>query len=163
MNQPIQQQQPDKVPSEVTAIIKARLAKEIALRTEAAKNMPEGLEREYTAYYHTIPNSQYVFTGGGVAEFVGGRFLTDDPVHILELDAEVARRNQYITKGEKKLTGKDLDPVAEIRRKAVEEYIAAQKVASNPDRDMGKSEQAPLIASAANSKTVGEVTAGSSS
>ena len=163
MNQPIQQQQPDKVPEAVTTLIKARLAKEIELRAAAAKNMPEGLEREYTAYYHTIPNSQYIFAGGGVAEFHGGRFLTDDPVHILELDAEVARRNQYITKGEKKLTGKDLDPVAEIRRKAVEEYIAAQKVASNPERNMGESEQAPLINSAANSKTVGQAAAGSSS
>jgi len=110
--------------------------------------------REYTVYYSTIPNSQYLFKDGTAAEFTGGRFLTDDSRHITELDAEIARKHQFISKGLTKITDKDLDPIAEIKRKAVEEYVAKQKAATNPTSDKGTSIQAPLMQSAANSNSI---------
>lgn len=141
-----------------------RAQDEEVLRAKAELERKPEEEREYTVYHHTLPSAQYVFKSGGVAEFIGGKFLTDDPVHIQELDAEVGRRNQFISKGAKKLKTSDLDPVAEIKRQAVEEYLASLKAASgDASRDMGTSTQDALIKSAANSRTVGEAAAGSSS
>lgn len=111
-------------------------------------------ERKYTVYFNTHKSCKHVFEKGGIAEFVGGRFLTDDAQHIKELDAEIARGNMFLSKGAEQLTAADLDPVAEIRRQAVADYIAQQKAAEG--RNMGTSVQGPV--GGANSKTIAPMT-----
>jgi hypothetical protein len=40
-------------------------------------------------FKNTMANTQYLFKNGKAAQFPGGRYLTDDPVEIAELDAEI--------------------------------------------------------------------------
>lgn len=91
-------------------------------------------------YYNHIKNCKYMFKNGKAANFLDGKYYTDIPHEIEELDAEIASGHEFLFVNLKELTvdlaklGKiDVD---EIKRQAVEEYIKSQQ-----PKDMGKSEK----------------------
>jgi hypothetical protein len=115
-------------------------------------------------YTHNHINSSYIFRNGKVAHFFGGEFFTDVPAEIAELDAEVAagHPNIGIDADKKTVDVSDLDPVAVIKKKAIEEYLAAQaKASGDKSRDMGNTEKEKL--NVANSNTIAAAAAGSDS
>ena len=93
-------------------------------------------------YCSTFPSIKYLFGNGKEAIFVGGVYLTDVPWEIEQLDSEVQQGHPHIYVDAANLTtdSDGADPLEIIRRKAVADYIAAQKVASDPTTYRGTSD-----------------------
>jgi hypothetical protein len=97
----------------------------------------------------SIPSCKFILANGKNANFVGGIYRTDLEHEVAELKKEVELGHPFIEYvGE--IAAEDLDPVAVLKRKAIEEYLADQKKAMDPSRDLGSTE--------ARDKTVGMVT-----
>lgn len=78
---------------------------------------------------------QYVFKNGLMAHFVGGRYTTDKEAQIAELEEEIKLGHPtfYIDEKETEVDSTQLDPLEFIKKKAVAEYIAAQKAKEGTD------------------------------
>lgn len=112
--------------------------------------------------YHCRLNScNFVFSDGHSAPFVQHMYYTDNVKEIEELDAEVAvgHPHIYINENFTQVDTDKLDPFADIKKKAIEEYIAAQKAAASLSNDRGNYVQGPTVF--ANSSTIAEAAAGS--
>jgi hypothetical protein len=96
-----------------------------------------------------IPSSKYIFKNGKEGAFIGGILDTDIESEIEELNAEVAGKHPhiYIDPAQATVDSEKVDPIEEIKRKAIEEYIASVKVASDPANDRGETKQEPVIPS----------------
>jgi hypothetical protein len=73
--------------------------------------------------------------------FRDGKYATDEVDEIEELEAAIKAKHPhiFISKGEEQISAKKMnDPLAEIKEKAIAEYLASQ------NRDMGTSESKPL-------------------
>lgn len=111
----------------------------------------------------SIANCRYVFKDGKVAAFLAGEYRTDDAKEINELEEEVHAKHPfiYIDENNWEVPAIAVDPLEEIRKKAVAEYIASQANAANlPDSE---SDQQFKVAGIANSSTVGSAMSGSTS
>ncbi len=94
-----------------------------------------------------IKSMRYVFRDGKVAEFVGGRFHTDDEKHIAELMEEIGQEGLgksknpsiYVDVNEKEVDPLLLTPEAQLRAKIRAELIAEMQAATNPENNMGSS------------------------
>jgi hypothetical protein len=88
----------------------------------------------------------YIFKNGKPATFVSGRFITDIPSEIAELDEEVAAKHPFIfiDPAEKEIDSEKLDPMAGLRERIIAEYLARQAEVTNPTNDMGSTKQEPL-------------------
>lgn len=86
----------------------------------------------------TIPSCKYILSNGKNANFVGGIYRTSLDHEVAELQNEIKLEHPHIEYiGQ--ISADDLDPVAVLKRKAVEEYLANQRAAIDPSRDMGTS------------------------
>lgn len=96
----------------------------------------------------TIQSCKYHFKNGKEANFISGEYATDAAEEIEQLDAEVAAMHPhiYIDPKRKEVDASTLDPLEVIKRKAVEEYIAAQAAATDTSRDMGNTSAADILA-----------------
>lgn len=94
-------------------------------------------------YKSRLMSSKVIFTTGKELLFVNGRYPTDDEDEIKFLDAEIRNRHPhiYIDEKEKQVDSDRLDPLEEIKRRAVEEYLEKQKEMSTSNRDMGTTDQ----------------------
>lgn len=103
-----------------------------------------------------IPSCRYVFKDGKHAPFIGGEYYTSDTTEIAELKAEIAANHPFlfIDENKKEIDTDKIDPIEEIRRKAVEDYIASQKQSLNKTNDRGTSTQERL--NVANSTSIAE-------
>ena len=119
-------------------------------------------------FFSRIPSCKYIFKNGKEAAFVGGIFDTDIPQEVAELEAEVAAGHPqiFIDPDQFVIDTAQIDPLAEIKRKAIEEYLAAQKAASDPANDRGTTEESKLnvtstadISGAAADSSAGQVVA----
>lgn len=101
-----------------------------------------------------IISSKYHFKNGKEANFINGEFYTNIDSEIAELEAEIENGHAYIyiDKERMNVDTEKLDPISEIKRKAVEEYIALQEAATKGQRDMGNTE--PQKLNPANSTTI---------
>lgn len=122
-------------------------------------------EKMFKVYKNTLLSCKYGFKNGKVANFVDGKYLTDNPEEQKELEEEISlgHPNLYIDPKENQVSAKDLeDPMHKLRAKMREEIIAelAQRSAEtdNPNRDMGNSSQGKLTP--ANTQTIAPVAAG---
>ena len=97
-------------------------------------------------YFSRVPSCKFIFKSGKEAAFVGGIFDTDFASEIKELDEEVATGHPHIFVNVDQLTidSECLDPLTEIKRKAIEEYIAAQVAASDPKNNRGNTKETKL-------------------
>lgn len=119
-------------------------------------------EKLYSVFYCRIPNSNFIFADGSVANFTGGRYVTDDPDKAAFLKREVTLGNPHIYIDAEKtvVTAKELDPMAELKARIIAEYEAS-KIKEDKNRDLGTSNQGKL--NIADTKTVGEAAGESNS
>ena len=110
-----------------------------------------------------VPFCKYIFKNGKEAPFIAGRYLTDVKSEIEELDAEVESKHPsiYIDAAEKEVNTAKLDPIEEIKRKAIAEFVASQLAANSKTNDRGSYEPGKL--NVTTSATVAEAAAGSDS
>jgi hypothetical protein len=98
----------------------------------------------------TIPSCKFILSNGKNANFVGGIYRTDLEHEVAELQNEVKQGHPHIEYiGQ--ISAADLDPVAVLKRKAIAEYLAEQKAAIDPSRDMGTSTSGPVTEGMVNS------------
>lgn len=112
-----------------------------------------------------IPSCKFLFKNGKEANFIGGRFMTDVQSEIDELQAEVTLNHPhiYVDSAEAKVDSEKLDPLEEIRKKAVADYLAKQAAAVATSNDRGSTAQGGKLEGIANSATIASGAAGSSS
>lgn len=97
-------------------------------------------------YKCTLQSCQYVFRSGHVAKFAHGRYATEVPEEIAELDHEVLLKhpNIFIDPMEE-VVDTDYDPRAEMKKKMREEILAEiaaehERASGDLGRDMGSSD-----------------------
>lgn len=99
-------------------------------------------------FYSRVPFMRYATTDGTIYHFNGGRcFVDEGDDNVAELSAAAARQGCpiYVKEGEEKVNPEDLDPLAIIKKKAVEEYLATQAAAHNKEfGDSAPASTAPL-------------------
>lgn len=90
-----------------------------------------------------LPSCKFIFPSGKEANFVNGEYATDDNKEIAYLNDEIklGHPHLYIDSKQKEVDSEKRDPIEEIRRKAVEEYINSQAAAIDPTNDMGETDQ----------------------
>lgn len=83
-------------------------------------------------FKNTMPNTQYMFKNGKSAQFVGGRYETDNAVEIFELDSEIQDGipHLYIDPADSQVDTGMQDYVREAQiaatKRAIVEYEAAK-------------------------------------
>lgn len=115
----------------------------------------------------TYENCSYFFSNGKKAAFIGGKYITDIPSEIAELEWEVANNHPNIKIDENEYSVDITNPIEEIKRKAVEEYKASMEIATkaavDPKRDLGTSEKSDKLQGITSSSSISKAAAGSSS
>ena len=81
-----------------------------------------------------------------MAEFRGFDYFTDDPGKIKELDAEIANKHPsiYVDQNRLQVDSSEIDPMAAMKKRIIEEYLAQQAAHGDPNRDMGNTVQERL-------------------
>ena len=115
-------------------------------------------QKLFHKFCSNLPSSKYIFKSGKVANFVRGQYLTSIESEIAELNADIGfgHPNIHIDPKERTVDSLHADPLAKIKKLAIEEYLAAQQRAVDPSNDMGNSVQTGVIQ---NSRTIASVTA----
>jgi len=110
----------------------------------------------------TLKSCQYITADGTICGFVAGRFHTGDEKVIKELEQQIAAGHPhlYVDSAEVEVDTEMLDPIEQIKRKAIADYIAAQNAANRPENDRGNTVQGKLEG-IVNSGVVGEGSSGS--
>jgi len=126
----------------------------MSLNTPVLKNL----------YLAHIPHSKYVFTDGSIAIFTGGRYVTDDPGKIAELDKEVRLGNPgiYVDPNARQIDPDMLDPMKVMRAKIIAEFLEEQRIAAatqDPNRNMGTSDTRSGLR-VGSSQNIGAIAAG---
>lgn len=114
-------------------------------------------------YKSRIYSCKYAFKNGKEANFVDFKYLTDIKSEIEELDYEISLGHPtlYVDPTRKTVDTSKIDPLEDIRKKAVDDYIAQQKNATLMSNDRGTSEPGKL--NVATTVNVAAASAGSSS
>ncbi len=117
--------------------------------------------QKYNQYFSSRPRISITTPLGKRIDFVGGTYLTNKEDEIKFLDEQIALGHQmiYVRKGSEVVDADALDPLAAVKKKAVEEYLAQQALNSNPNRDMGNTAARGVDLSVMTSKGVAQITA----
>jgi uncharacterized Zn-finger protein len=93
-----------------------------------------------------IPFCKFTTKLGKDLNFLNHEHITDNENDIKELMEEVANGHPhiYIDKDDNIVDTAITDPLEEIKRKAVEEYLAKQEAAVDATKDLGTTEAEPL-------------------
>jgi hypothetical protein len=122
---------------------------------------PDAPVKLVNVYYSRIPHCRYIFKDGTGAIFASGRYTTDDPIQIAELDNEIVKKHPtfYVYENAKTVDVRMLDPMEVMREQIISEYLAKMAAkAGNPNRDMGNTQRTNL--NPASSRMVAAVSAG---
>lgn len=103
-------------------------------------------QKLYHQFSSTIKSCRMVMPDGRGISFVNGVYTTDREDEIVFLKTEIKNRHPHISEGAQ-LTAEDLDPMAALKRKIIEDYEREKALG----RDMGSTTKGPLMASAASS------------
>jgi hypothetical protein len=97
-------------------------------------------------YFSRVPSIKYIFKNGKEAAFIGGVFDTDFESEIVELDAEIKSGHPHIFTDASQLTvdSEQVDPIEEIKKRAIAEYLASVKAVSDVTNDRGTTVQEPV-------------------
>ena len=108
-------------------------------------------------YKNRIMSSRYLFADGHEAAFVAGKYYTDITGEIEELNAEILKGHPhlYVDPADAEIDTDNLDPFAEIKRQAVEQYIADQAAASSQANDRGTTAQVAVTPASSATVAVG--------
>lgn len=93
-----------------------------------------------------IPSVNYIFGNGKPAIFVNGKFATTIESEIAELENEIrlGHPHIYIDENEKEIDSSAIDPISSLRAQIEKEIMDKMAAATNPENDMGTSEQEKL-------------------
>lgn len=82
-----------------------------------------------------MPSCQYFFADGSRADFVSGRFSTDEDDKIAQLDAEIKKNHPhiYVDDNEVEVDTEKQDPLEHLRTKFIAEYLKEQKAKVGTD------------------------------
>lgn len=116
-------------------------------------------------FFNTIPNCRYTFKDGTDANFLGGKYLTDNEVQIRELSREVANGHPHIYTKADHLTEDTtiVDPMVAIREKVRAELLAEMAASTDKTTDRGSYEVSGKLEGIANTDTIAAGAADSSS
>jgi hypothetical protein len=119
----------------------------------------------FHAFQNSLGYSRFTSAKGKDFHFLNGEFLTNIQAEIDELNAEVAAGHPHIYVNPDRVTvdTKYVDPLAELKAKAIEEYLANQAAALDKTNDRGSSIFSGKLEGIANSTTVSDGMAGSNS
>lgn len=114
-------------------------------------------------YYSNMPSIRYVFRDGVFAEFIKGRYYTDNETYIAELNNEVRLRHPTIftKKGEETIMSDDLDPNTVLRKNVRRDLMLEMLQTLDPTRDLGQYTNGKL--NAQNTMSIASVAAGGDS
>jgi hypothetical protein len=123
--------------------------------------MSENNMQKYNQYFSSRPKIGITMPTGKRIDFVGGMYLTDkeDEIGFLNEQIKLGHQMIYIRKGAEVVDADALDPLAAVKKKAVEEYLAQQALNSNPNRDMGNTAATGAGLDILTSKGVAQITA----
>jgi hypothetical protein len=93
-------------------------------------------------FKNRLGSCKYVFSNGKEANFINGTYATDIEDEIAQLNAEVKARHPhiYIDENEVTIDSELIDPIEQIRQKAIADYKASMGIVSTP----GDSAPAPV-------------------
>ena len=118
----------------------------------------------YAVYRNSMPGAAVVFPDGQRAEFLGGRYVTDNQNFINILDSEIARGNIHLRRGsDEEALGYGDDPIAALRAKIIADYKEDQaRIAKelSEGKQLGNSVQGTI--NAASTTDIASVAAGGS-
>ncbi len=116
----------------------------------------------YHQYFSTRPIMNIATTTGKMIHFVGSTYVTDAEDEIAFLDNEIRAglKAIYVKQDKKTVSAVELDPLAAIKKKVIDEYLAAQAAQADVSRDMGNTSTDPQ-AGMQTSKSIGAITVGS--
>lgn len=99
-----------------------------------------------SVFKSTISEVNYIMGNGKALMFKNHRFLTDRPDEIKELQNEISLGHPHISQDPNELTidSEMVDPMNALRHKIIAEYLAKEAAATNPENDMGTSNQQQL-------------------
>jgi len=104
-----------------------------------SKSQKTEVEKQYHQYFSSRPMISITMPTAKRIRFVGGMYVTDKQDEIDFLNAEIKAGNQmiYVDNNKRTVGEAALDPLAAIKKKAVEDYLAAIEKAKDPNNDMG--------------------------
>lgn len=116
--------------------------------------------KKFHQYFSSRPTISITMENGNRIRFVGGVYMTDNESEIKFLDEQIRAGHQmiYIKQGHTVVDADALDPLAAIKKKAVEEYLENQRKVMDPNRDMGNT-TADIKTSIQTSKSIAALTA----
>jgi len=96
-------------------------------------------------YLAHIPHSKYIFSNGDIAVFTGGRYTTEDPGKIAELDSLIKKGHPgiYVDPNALQVDPAMLNPMNVMKAKIIAEFLEEQRILAatqDPNRDMGTSD-----------------------
>lgn len=115
---------------------------------------------KFNIYFSNPPSMQVISSRGKPMMFVSGRYHTNDPGEIQDLDNLVKNGSGSVFTDSNmlQLSGDQLDPMNVLRAKHIKEYLEQQAQMLNPNNDGGTSVQGPL--NAASTTSIAPVAAG---
>lgn len=114
-------------------------------------------------YKCSFMSTSFLMPNGKPCIFVNGVYRTDSPAEIAEFDKMIAEGHPhfYVDPNEREVDSAFVDPMAMMRHRIIEEYKASQAAASNPNNDMGTSDQSMKL-NVATTRNIEEAAAGGS-
>ena len=115
--------------------------------------------KQYNQYFSTRPIISITMPSSKRIKFVGGMYVTDKEDEIEFLNAEIKFGNAmlFVKKDQLTVDSEALDPLAAVKKRAIEEYLENQKRAMDPNRDMGNT-SSDISSSIQTSKGIAAVT-----
>ncbi len=119
-------------------------------------------DKKYNQYFSTRPRISITMPDSRRISFIGSQYVTDNPDEIAFLDEQIRANHQmiYVKKDHLQVTQEQLDPLAAVKKRAVEEYLKQQAEQQNPGRDFGKTTQDLVMQT---SQSIATISAGSKS
>jgi hypothetical protein len=124
--------------------------------------MSDSTVKKYNQYFSSRPRISITMTDGRRIAFVGGQYVTDNADEIAFLDEQIRAKHQmiFVKPDHLQVTQEQLDPLASVKKKAVEEYLKQQAEQQDPTRNFGKTTQDMVMQT---SQSIATISAGSKS
>lgn len=126
-------------------------------------SIPKSTGKMLRVYKCSFMSTSFLMPNGKPCIFVNGVYRTDSPAEIAHFDEMIANGHPhfYVDPNEREVDAALVDPMAAMRHRIIEEYKADQARASNPDNDMGTSDQTMKL-NVATTRNIEEAAAGGS-
>jgi hypothetical protein len=116
-------------------------------------------------FFNSLVNCRYTFRNGKDANFLGGRYTTDNAAEIDELNHEISEGHPhiYVKEDERTIDTTVVDPMEAIRAKVRQELLAEMAANTAKDNDRGNYDVPEKLQGIVNSNDIAEGASGSSS